>query len=115
MPAAITSTTSPTGRSRPLATNTTEATYADANTAHAAACHIAVRHRTALTGSYQRRHASVIAPFNQLPVAVTRTSFAGAALVPSRNRWRANRALAMWLSSTRRSTAGRHVETANAG
>ena len=74
-----------------------------------------MRQRTAPTGSYQRCHAAVISPPNQSPVAVTRTSLAGAAVVPSTNRCRPSRALARYASSTRRSTAGRHVETKNAG
>ena len=78
-------------------------------------CHNAVRHRAAPTGSNQRRQAAAISLLSQSPVAVTRTSLAGGAVVPSTNRCRPRRALAMKPSSTRRSTAGRHVDTKNAG
>ncbi len=115
MPAARTSTTSPTPRCSPDATYTTEATYAAANIAHAAVCHAAVVHRTFETGAYHRSHAARRSATNHSPVFVTRTSLAGGALVPSTKRWRANRVLAITDSSTRRSTPGRHVDTQNAG
>ena len=71
--------------------------------------------RTLATGAYQRSHAARRSRLNQSPVLVTRTSLAGGAVVPSTKRCRARRVLAITDSSTRRSTAGRHVDTQNAG
>ena len=89
--------------------------YAPAKTAHAKVCHAAVAQRTFDTGPYHRSHAARRSAINQSPVLVTRTSLAGGAVVPSTKRWRARRVLAITDSSTRRSTAGRHVDTQNAG
>ena len=70
----------------------------------------ATRRRTLDVGPYHHFHAASASVINQSPLLETRTSLAGAAVVPSTNRCRANRVLAITDSSAFRSTAGRQVE-----
>ena len=69
------------------------------------------RQRAAAIGAQPRararRPAGRAAP---APMPVTRTSLAGAAVVPTTNRWRARRSWARHRSSTARSTPGRHSD-----
>src|SRR3954447_13919781 len=107
--------TSPTEPWRYDATNTIAPTNPTPKISHESDCHNAVVHRAAATGRYQSSAAALRCAVSLGPVPLTRTSFAGGAVVPSTKRLRGSLILDATLSSTSRSTAGRWVELNTVG
>src|SRR5437867_798423 len=90
-------------------------TYAAPKTAHASACHTALRARVRATGPYQRSQAARRCATRRAPIPVTRTSLPGGAVVATSTRCRARRLADAPRSSTARSTPGRHADVSTVG